>query len=85
MRIIRHLGNVALWVGALLGIVAGGVWAAGQLGWVQPLIVISGSGAGVRVTAAAVLADLRGCCERLLAQRCDHPAQVWQARRRRFG
>jgi homoserine O-acetyltransferase/O-succinyltransferase len=48
-------------------------------------IVISGSGAGVRVTAAAVVADLRDCCERLLAQRCDHPAQVWQARRRRFG
>ena len=43
MRIIRFLGNVALWFGALLGIVAGGVWVADQLGWVQPLIVISGS------------------------------------------
>jgi signal peptidase len=43
MRIIRFLGNVALWIGALLGVAAGGVWAAGQLGWVQPLIVISGS------------------------------------------
>ena len=43
MRIIRLLGNVALWIGAVLGVIAGGVWAAGQLGWVQPLIVISGS------------------------------------------
>lgn len=43
MRIIRLLGNVALWIGAVLGVVAGGVWAAGQMGWVQPLIVISGS------------------------------------------
>jgi signal peptidase len=43
MRIIRFLGNVALWFGALLGVVAGGVWVADQLGWVQPLIVISGS------------------------------------------
>jgi signal peptidase len=43
VRIIRFLGNVALWLGALLGVAAGGVWVADQLGWVQPLIVISGS------------------------------------------
>ena len=43
MRIIRLLGNIALWIGAILGIVAGSVWFAGQLGWLQPLIVISGS------------------------------------------
>ena len=43
MRIIRILGNFALWLGALLGVVAGGVWVAGQFGLVQPLIVISGS------------------------------------------
>ena len=43
MRIIRLLGNVALWLGAILGIIAGGVWFAGQMGWLQPLIVISGS------------------------------------------
>ena len=43
MRIIRIIGNVALWTGAVLGVIAGGVWVAGQLGWVQPLIVISGS------------------------------------------
>jgi signal peptidase len=43
MRIIRFLGSIALWIAAALGVVAGGVWIAGQLGWVQPLIVISGS------------------------------------------
>jgi signal peptidase len=43
VRIIRFLGNVALWVGACLGLVAGTVWIGGQLGWIQPLIVISGS------------------------------------------
>ncbi len=43
MRVIRILGNIALWLGALLGVIAGGVWGAGQLGLVQPLIVISGS------------------------------------------
>jgi signal peptidase I len=43
MRIIRILGSVALWIGAVLGVIAGGVWVAGQFGWVQPLIVISGS------------------------------------------
>ncbi|MGB0112189.1 MAG: signal peptidase I [Ilumatobacteraceae bacterium] len=43
MRIIRFLGNIALVVGALLGVIAGAVWGAGQLGVVQPLIVISGS------------------------------------------
>lgn len=43
MHIIRLLGNIALWMGALLGVVAGAVWGAGQLGLVQPLIVISGS------------------------------------------
>ena len=43
MRIIRFLGNVALWLGAVLGVVAGGVWVAGQFGVLRPLIVISGS------------------------------------------
>ena len=43
MRIIRLLGNIALWLGALLGVMAGGVWVAGQAGLVQPMIVISGS------------------------------------------
>ena len=43
MRIVRLLGNIALWIGAILGVVAGGVWFAGQMGWIQPLIVISGS------------------------------------------
>jgi signal peptidase len=43
MRIIRILGSVALWIGALLGVAAGGVWVAGQLGYIQPMVVISGS------------------------------------------
>ena len=43
MRIIRFLGNVALWLGAVLGVIAGGVWVAGQFGVLHPLIVISGS------------------------------------------
>ncbi len=47
-------------------------------------IVISGSGAGVRVTAAAVLADLQACCERLIGGRADRQLQGLQARNRRF-
>ncbi|NUJ50352.1 S26 family signal peptidase, partial [Escherichia coli] len=43
MRIIRLLGNIALWLGALLGVAAGSLYLAGALGWAQPLIVISGS------------------------------------------
>lgn len=43
MRLIRLLGNTALWIGALLGVLAGAAWGAGQLGIMQPLIVISGS------------------------------------------
>lgn len=43
VRIVRILGSVALWLGALLGIAAGGIWLGGQLGYLQPMIVISGS------------------------------------------
>jgi signal peptidase I len=43
VRLIRLLGNIALWLSALLGLMAGGVWTATQAGLVQPLIVISGS------------------------------------------
>ncbi len=43
MRIIRIIGSTALWIGAFLGVVAGGVWFAEQMGWIQPLIVVSGS------------------------------------------
>ena len=43
MRIIRIIGSTALWIGALLGVVAGGVWFAGQMNWIRPLIVVSGS------------------------------------------
>jgi signal peptidase len=43
VRFIRLLGNIALWLGALLGVAAGSLSLAGALGWAQPLIVISGS------------------------------------------
>lgn len=43
MRIIRFLGSIALWFGALLGVAAGSIWIGAQLGYIQPMIVISGS------------------------------------------
>ncbi len=43
MRFIRLLGNIALWLGALLGVAAGSLYLADTFGWAQPLIVISGS------------------------------------------
>ncbi len=43
MKIVHLIGNVALWIGALLGVVAGGLFVANKLDVVNPLIVISGS------------------------------------------
>ena len=43
MRYVRLLGSIALWIGALLGVVAGAVWTGGRLDIIQPMIVISGS------------------------------------------
>lgn len=43
MRALRSLGNVVLWIVAALGIAAGGLWVANALGYVQPLVVVSGS------------------------------------------
>ncbi len=43
MTVIRLLGNIALWIGALLGVVAGGMFIANKMEIVNPLIVISGS------------------------------------------
>lgn len=43
MRALRAIGNAALWVVAALGLVSALVWGATQLGWIQPLVVISGS------------------------------------------
>lgn len=43
MRALRLVGNAALWVVAALGLVSILVWGATQLGYIKPLIVISGS------------------------------------------
>ena len=43
MNVIRLIGNIALWIGALLGVVAGGMFIANKMEIVNPLIVISGS------------------------------------------
>ncbi|GII98885.1 signal peptidase [Sediminihabitans luteus] len=42
-RALRVVGNVTLWVVAVLGVLSGVVWAATAAGWIQPLVVISGS------------------------------------------
>ena len=42
-RLLRTLGGAALWIGAGLGVLAGVFWLATATGFVQPLIVISGS------------------------------------------
>lgn len=43
MKVIRILGNVVLWLAALLGVAAGSLFIANKLEIVNPLIVISGS------------------------------------------
>ena len=43
MRALRLVGNAALWVVAALGLVSLLVWGATRLGYVQPLVVVSGS------------------------------------------
>ncbi|AYF98799.1 signal peptidase I [Protaetiibacter intestinalis] len=43
MRTLRRIGDTLLWVLASVGVLAGLVWAANAVGWVQPLIVVSGS------------------------------------------
>ncbi|OJV78504.1 MAG: signal peptidase I [Cellulomonas sp. 73-92] len=43
MRGIRFVGNALLWVVAALGLVSMLVWGATQLGYIKPLVVISGS------------------------------------------
>ncbi len=43
MRSIRILGTFVLWLGALLGVVAGVVWVGSRAHTVQPMVVISGS------------------------------------------
>lgn len=43
MRALKFAGNAVLWVVAALGLVSLLVWGATQLGYVKPLVVISGS------------------------------------------
>ncbi|KQP01165.1 hypothetical protein ASF30_00530 [Leifsonia sp. Leaf264] len=39
----RVIGNTLLWVLAGVGVLSGVLWAAHAVGWVQPLVVVSGS------------------------------------------
>lgn len=43
MRVLRSIGNATLWLLAVVGVLSGTLWAAGQLGFVQPIVVASGS------------------------------------------
>ena len=43
MRVLRLIGDVAVWFLAVLGLVSVLSWAGARLGWVQPLVVVSGS------------------------------------------
>jgi signal peptidase len=43
MKGLRIAGDTLLWVLALLGVLSGALWAANAAGWVQPLVVVSGS------------------------------------------
>ncbi|MCS0500706.1 signal peptidase I [Protaetiibacter mangrovi] len=41
--LLRVAGEALVWVLAVVGVLAGGVWIANQAGLVQPLLVVSGS------------------------------------------
>lgn len=41
--VLRALGNALIWLLAALGVVSALVWGATRLGYVQPLVVVSGS------------------------------------------
>lgn len=43
MKVLRRMGGVLLWVVAALGALSGALFIAHALGWVQPLVVVSGS------------------------------------------
>jgi signal peptidase I len=43
VKLFRHLGGALLWVVAILGALSGALFLAHSLGWVQPLVVVSGS------------------------------------------
>lgn len=43
MKVLQTFGNALLWVLAGIGVLSGVLWAAHAAGWVQPLVVVSGS------------------------------------------
>lgn len=43
MRVLRLVGNVLLTALAVLGVLCGATWLAATAGWIQPLVVVSGS------------------------------------------
>lgn len=43
MKALHVIASVILWMVAAIGVLCGGLWIANQVGWVQPLIVTSGS------------------------------------------
>jgi signal peptidase len=43
VRVVRRFGDTLLWVLAVFGMLAGILWGATAAGWVQPLVVVSGS------------------------------------------
>ncbi|MDY0909424.1 signal peptidase I [Microbacterium sp. CFBP9034] len=43
MRVLRWMGGALLWGVAILGVLSGAVFLAHLAGWVQPLVVVSGS------------------------------------------
>jgi len=43
MRALRFVGNTVVWLVAALGLASVLVWGATQVGWIKPMVVISGS------------------------------------------
>ena len=43
MRALKLLGNTVLWLVAALGLVSVLAWGATKVGWIRPMVVISGS------------------------------------------
>lgn len=42
-KVLQAFGNALIWTLAVAGVASGLVWGATRLGWIQPLVVISGS------------------------------------------
>jgi signal peptidase len=57
MRAMKFFGNAVLWLVAALGLVSLVTWGATQLGYVKPLVVISGS-MEPKITTGDLLIDV---------------------------